>query len=104
VKAYLKEVFSAEGCASFARYLTAVTAAVCLTLLVYATLERHDLPEASKMLALGTIIGGPYALNKIAGAISNSNASPTLESPAPASKVVAGFASCYAEGEREGEQ
>ncbi len=65
---YLQSVFSAEDCASFSRWATAVTVLASCGCLIFVTVTRHALPEAASLGSLSVFATAPYGIGKIAQA------------------------------------
>ena len=63
---YIQSVFSAEDCASFSRWATAVTVLASCGCVVFVTVKTHALPEAASLGALSVFSTAPYGIGKIA--------------------------------------
>ena len=83
--AYLKSVFSADDCASFARWATAVTVLTSCGCLAFVVVKTHALPDATALGGLSVFATAPYGIGKIAQAWLNRQPTPGTTGPLNAS-------------------
>lgn len=65
---YIKEIFSSENCASFARWSTGVTVVAGTYSLVHLVRHNHALPDPTQLVALAAWMTAPYGISKMTAA------------------------------------